>query len=77
MTTHIFLSPSDCLLCQMSVTGEYTLKQSKVNFGIDSGLTIKSLVETTVTPGVNIQLASEVNHMKDSYKFGFGFVFNN
>lgn len=62
---------------QMSVSGEYTLKQSKVNFGIDSGFTIKSLVETTVTPGVNIQLASDVNHLKDSYKFGLGFVFNN
>ena len=61
----------------MSVTAEYTLKQSKVNFSVDSGLSIKSLVETTVTPGVNIQLASDVNHGKDQYKFGFGFVFNN
>lgn len=61
----------------MSVTGEYTLKQSKVNFSIDSGFSIKSLVETSVIPGVNVQLASDVNHAKDQYRFGFGFVFNN
>jgi hypothetical protein len=76
LSTELKLDPAN-MKSEMSVTGEYTLKQSKVNFGIDSAFTIKSLVETTVTPGVNMQMASEVNHMQDSYKFGFGFVFNN
>ena len=61
----------------MAVTAEYTLKQSKVSFSADSNLSIKSLVETTVIPGVNIQLASDINQTKDQYRFGFGFVFGN
>lgn len=61
----------------MSVSAEYILKQSRLNMSLDSSLGVKSVLETTVVPGVNIQLCSDVNQIKDQYRFGFGIVFGN
>jgi hypothetical protein len=58
----------------MSVGAEYMLKQSKLHMSVDSNLTIKSALETTVMPGVTIQLCAEEQHPKDAYKFGMGIM---
>jgi len=57
---------------QMTVGAEYTLKQSKIQMTIDSTMLIKSHLETTIAPGVSMQLCAEMCQGKDIYRFGFG-----
>ena len=59
----------------MSIGAEYTLKQSKVSFSIDSDALIKSVVEASVSPGIQLQLSSEVQQSADIYRIGFGLQF--
>jgi hypothetical protein len=59
-------------LGQMTVSAEYLLKQSKLNFSVDSNFFIKSLLETTLSPGTSLQFSAEVMHAKDHYRFGYG-----
>lgn len=56
----------------MSLAVEYILKQSKLNMSIDSNLTVKSTIETTVLPGFTLQLCAEEQHLKDAFRFGLG-----
>lgn len=56
---------------QMSLSAEYQLKQSKLQMSVDSALTIKSTLETTISPGVTFQLAGEVSQLTDTYRFGY------
>jgi hypothetical protein len=56
----------------MSVTADYTLKQSKVSCSVDSNLHIKSLVESQLSPGTTMQLSAEILHAKEHYRFGYG-----
>jgi Eukaryotic porin len=59
----------------MSIAAEYSLKQSKLHISLDSNLTIKSLLELkNVVPGSELHLCGELNHLKDGYKFGIGFM---
>ena len=48
------------------------LKQSKVTVGVDSNLLFKTMVETTVAPGTQLQLCAEMMQAKDHYRFGYG-----
>jgi hypothetical protein len=57
---------------QMSVGAEYMLKQSKLHMSIDSNMQIKSMVETAIAPGVQMQLCAEMQQQQAVYKFGFG-----
>ncbi len=50
------------------------LKQSKVSMGIDSNLQLRSMVETAVAPGVQLQFAAEMAHLQGQYRFGYGIV---
>jgi len=60
----------------MGVGAEYMLKQSKLHFGIDSNLTVKSYLETNFpAQGAQMQLSGEIGHMTGQSKFGFGVVF--
>ena len=58
----------------MAVSAEYMLKQTKLNFSLDSNLILKSAVDVTVQPGINIGLNSEISHLNsgapEAYKFG-------
>jgi hypothetical protein len=54
----------------MSVAAEYQLKQSKIQMSVDSTFTIKSTLETTVSPGVQLSLAAQVSQLTDQYHFG-------
>ena len=54
------------------MAAEYMLKQSKLHMSIDSQLQLKSMVETTIAPGVQLQMCADVNQGKSFYKFGFG-----
>lgn len=56
----------------MTVTAEYILKQSKINFSLDSNMFLKTMVETTLAPGTSLQFSAEVLHIKDHYRFGYG-----
>lgn len=56
----------------MTLYAEYILKQSKLNFSIDSNFLIKSLLETTLSPGTSLQFSAEVMQAKDHYRFGYG-----
>ena len=57
---------------QMTLGADYTLKQSKIQMTIDSTMLIKSHLETTIAPGVAMQLCAEMRQDKDIYKFGYG-----
>lgn len=59
---------------QMSTSAEFILKQSKINLAIDSDLMIKSSMETAVAPGMTMQLAAELQHFSNHYRFGYGLV---
>ena len=61
---------------KMTAAAEYTLKQSKVHFSVDSDLLIKSMVEATVAPGCALQLCAEIQHSSEAYRFGYGLVFS-
>ena len=56
---------------QMSVGAEYMLKQSKLQMTIDSNLSVKSSVETSIGPGVSLQLSADASQ-NSQYKFGYG-----
>jgi len=56
----------------MTLAAEYTLKQSKLNFSVDSNLYLKSMLEATISPGTSLQFSAEVLHSKDHYRFGYG-----
>lgn len=56
----------------MAVGTEYTLKQGKLHMSLDSNLTVKSLVETSAGPGVQLQFSADLMHLQGQYKFGFG-----
>jgi hypothetical protein len=56
----------------MTASTEYTLKQTKLNFSVDSSLLLRSTLETTVAPGATLQLSGEMMHAKDHYRFGYG-----
>lgn len=59
----------------MSVAAEYTLKQSTLHISLDSNLVVKSMLDVrNVIPGANLQLCGEMNHIKDSHRFGVGFT---
>ncbi len=58
----------------MSVAAEYILKQSRVSMSIDSNVTLKTLVETSIAPGVQLQLAADMAQLQGQYRFGYGIV---
>jgi hypothetical protein len=58
----------------MTVAAEYILKQSKLHMSMDSNLQVKSSLETSVVPGIQMQVAGEIAHLAGAYKIGFGIV---
>jgi mitochondrial import receptor subunit TOM40 len=72
VSTDLTVSPEWEMLCTQAA--EYTFKQSKLSMSIDSNLELKSTVETTVAPGVQMQFSAEMAHMKNQYRFGYGII---
>ncbi len=62
------------IFIKMSVAAEYMLKQSRVSMSVDSNITLKSLVETSIAPGVQLQLAAEMAQLQGQYRFGYGLL---
>lgn len=60
----------------MTLGAEYIMKQSKLHMSIDSNLLVKSALESTVYPGLSINLAAEMAQSKDHYRFGYGVQIN-
>lgn len=56
----------------MGLSAQYTLKQSSLNFGVDSNLLIKSMVNAELQPGVSLQFSGEVQQAAGQYRFGYG-----
>jgi hypothetical protein len=56
----------------MSLSAEYFLKQSRFSMGVDSNVLLKSLLETTIAPGVQLQLGAEMSQLQGQYRFGCG-----
>lgn len=56
----------------MGLSAQYMLKQSTLNFGVDSNLLIKSMVNAELQPGITMQLSGEVQHAGGHYRFGYG-----
>jgi hypothetical protein len=56
----------------MGCSAEYMLKQGKVHFGVDSNMVVKSYVETAIAQGQQLQVAAEMQHSSDTYRFGIG-----
>lgn len=61
---------------RMSVGAEFILKQSRIQLSLDSDITWRTLLETTVTPMVSLQLSAEVAQLSESYRYGFGITVN-
>lgn len=61
-----------CCVVKMGVSAQYVLKQSSLNFGVDSNLLIKSMLNTEIQPGISLQMAGEVQHSAGHYRFGYG-----
>ncbi len=60
---------------KMNVSAQYILKQSKINMGVDSDLSIKSSVETSIAPGVQLNITAEIPQLKqDASKFGIALL---
>ena len=60
----------------VSFGGEFNLKQSKISSVVDGGGGIKTVMETKLSPGATLVFSGEVDHMKDTYKFGYGLNIN-
>lgn len=56
----------------MGMSAQYTLKQSTLNFGVDSNLLIKSMINAEIQPGITMQMCGEVQHSGGHYRFGYG-----
>lgn len=72
LTSDLAVSPDGN--SHMTLGAEYQLKQSKINMSVDSNLEVKSMMETTIVPGVQLQFSAEMAHLQKSYKFGYGIV---
>lgn len=59
---------------QMTLGAEFFLKQSKLHMSLDSNMLVRSSLETSLTPGMQMQFAAEVLQSKNHYRFGFGIV---
>lgn len=64
----------EAMKAQASMCAEFILKQSKLNFAVDSDLMIKSSMETSVMAGMNLQVAAEMQHLNSHYRFGYGMM---
>ena len=58
----------------MSLTAEYILKQSRLSMSVDSNVALKSLLETTIAPGVQLQFGADVSQLQGQYRFGYGIM---
>jgi len=56
----------------VSLGAEVNLKQSKFQTVVDGTGVIKTTLETSLGPQAKLIFSSEVDHLKDSYKFGYG-----
>jgi hypothetical protein len=56
----------------MGLSAQYMLKQSTLNFGVDSNLLIKSMLNAEIQPGISMQMCGEVQHASGQYRFGYG-----
>jgi len=56
----------------MTVGSEFILKQSKLNFSLDSDLVVRSAIETGIAPTMTLQFAAEMHPLKEQYRFGYG-----
>lgn len=59
---------------QASVSAEFILKQSKLNFSLDSDLMVKSALETSVMAGMTLQVTAEMQHASNHYRVGYGMM---
>lgn len=54
----------------MSVGAEYMYKQGRIHMSLDSNLTVRSSLDTNVSPGMNLQLVTELSQLNQQAKFG-------
>lgn len=54
----------------MTVGAEYMYKQGRLHMSVDSNLTIKSALDTNISPGMNLQLVAELSQLNQQAKFG-------
>lgn len=58
----------------MGIFAEYTLKQAKLQMGLNSDATLSTQLDTSIQPGTQLQLCAEMNQAQNHYRFGFGIV---
>lgn len=54
----------------VTAAAEYTLKQSKLHMSLDTNAFVRSSIESTLSQGVRMTMAAEMNQAKEHYKFG-------
>jgi len=55
-----------------AVAAEYSLKQARLQFSVDSNFVLRSSLESQVNPGVKLQLSTELHHGTDEFHCGYG-----
>ncbi len=55
----------------MSVSAEYSLKQSTLKASLDSNLMLKSTLSNKISPGVEFNLSAEMQQAQQHFKFGY------
>lgn len=45
-------------------------KQGRIHMSLDSNLTVRSSLDTNVSPGMNLQLVTELSQLNQQAKFG-------
>ena len=55
-----------------NVGAEFTLRNGRVAMALGGDGGVKSVLETTLQPGVKINFSAEINHFTDTYRFGYG-----
>ena len=60
---------------RMNLSAQFILKQSKLTIGVDSDLTMRSVIESNISGGVQLSLSAEIPQLKqESCKFGYGLM---
>jgi hypothetical protein len=68
------LTVDDSGAAQMGLGAEFMLKQSKLHFGVNSDLLLRSYLETSLSQSAQFQLSAEMMQASNHYRFGFGLL---
>ena len=54
----------------MAVGAEYMYKQGRLHISVDHSLTIRSSLDTSISPGMTMNLTGELSQFNNKFKMG-------